>query len=305
MFSFGNPVVAGTTLVRPAIKSPNYAAGSTGWSVNQDGSAEFNNLTLRGQYFGTDYTFDSAGAFWFDPATGHLIAAIAAGSGSSFGEPYTAGVGAYYTSPGGVIYAVNMFPGGGFVPINFLFNSGAGFQTSAQIASINATGLNIDSSFSGDLTLNAGAHNIILDSPVQATSAITAQGGTAAAPTVITTDFFATVTPPANTSGTLRIKLMPDKTVMVEVQLTIAAAAAAGTLTLIGSLGAAYKPTVQQRDSVGFVANGSPTLAQLQAMCGMRWQANTSGSFNVLGFVGGASGSGVVELSFVARYSLD
>lgn len=46
--AFGNPVVGGTTLIRQAIKSPNYVAGSAGWSINKDGSAEFNDLSARG-----------------------------------------------------------------------------------------------------------------------------------------------------------------------------------------------------------------------------------------------------------------
>lgn len=46
--AFKNQPVAGTTLVYPAIQSPNYVAGSTGWTINQDGSAEFNNITARG-----------------------------------------------------------------------------------------------------------------------------------------------------------------------------------------------------------------------------------------------------------------
>lgn len=45
---FSNSVVGGVTLVRPAIRSPNYAAGTVGWSINADGSAEFNNVVVRG-----------------------------------------------------------------------------------------------------------------------------------------------------------------------------------------------------------------------------------------------------------------
>lgn len=45
---FQNPIVGGTTLVRTAINSPGYTPGSVGWSINRDGSAEFNNATLRG-----------------------------------------------------------------------------------------------------------------------------------------------------------------------------------------------------------------------------------------------------------------
>lgn len=45
---FRNPIVAGSTLIREAIQSANYATGSAGWSINQDGSAEFNNVVIRG-----------------------------------------------------------------------------------------------------------------------------------------------------------------------------------------------------------------------------------------------------------------
>lgn len=42
--AFGNPIVAGTALVRPAIKSPNFVSGVSGWSINRDGTAEFGSV---------------------------------------------------------------------------------------------------------------------------------------------------------------------------------------------------------------------------------------------------------------------
>lgn len=45
---FTNPLVAGTTLIRTAIHSPDYVAGVSGWTINKDGTAEFNNVTVRG-----------------------------------------------------------------------------------------------------------------------------------------------------------------------------------------------------------------------------------------------------------------
>ncbi len=45
---FSDPIVAGSTLIRPAIKSPDYVAGVSGWSINRDGSAEFNDVLVRG-----------------------------------------------------------------------------------------------------------------------------------------------------------------------------------------------------------------------------------------------------------------
>ena len=47
--SFSNPVVGGLfgELIRAAIRSPNYVTGVSGWTINRDGSAEFNNVTIR------------------------------------------------------------------------------------------------------------------------------------------------------------------------------------------------------------------------------------------------------------------
>lgn len=59
MSGFNNPVVGGTKLVRDAIQSPDYAAATTGWSINQDGTAEFNQVTVRGpvQVIGSDGSY--------------------------------------------------------------------------------------------------------------------------------------------------------------------------------------------------------------------------------------------------------
>lgn len=45
---FRNSILAGTNLVRPAINSPLFQTGVQGWSINKDGSAEFNDVTIRG-----------------------------------------------------------------------------------------------------------------------------------------------------------------------------------------------------------------------------------------------------------------
>ncbi len=47
--SFGNPIVGGTdALIRNAIHSRNYVPGLSGWSINKDGFAEFNNVAING-----------------------------------------------------------------------------------------------------------------------------------------------------------------------------------------------------------------------------------------------------------------
>lgn len=45
---FSDPIVGGTTLIREAIRSPNFVTGVSGWSINRDGTAEFNNVAVRG-----------------------------------------------------------------------------------------------------------------------------------------------------------------------------------------------------------------------------------------------------------------
>lgn len=48
--AFTNSIVAGTKLVRQSIQSPNFVTGVSGWSINKDGSAEFLDLEIRGEF---------------------------------------------------------------------------------------------------------------------------------------------------------------------------------------------------------------------------------------------------------------
>lgn len=48
MIEFAYSIVAGTVLVIDRIQSPNYVTGVSGWTINQDGSVEFNSATIRG-----------------------------------------------------------------------------------------------------------------------------------------------------------------------------------------------------------------------------------------------------------------
>jgi hypothetical protein len=85
---FKNPPIGGTTLVRKSIKSNPFVTGTTGWSVNKDGSAEFNNLVIRnGQIVsGTALYYNGT------PAKGSLFCAIAAAAGTdAFGNVYGQG----------------------------------------------------------------------------------------------------------------------------------------------------------------------------------------------------------------------
>jgi hypothetical protein len=92
---FANPILGGGgSLVYPSIHSPDYVHDSAGWTINKDGSAEFNNLTIRGTFAGTDYIINNSGLFFYSstPASGNLVMSIASSAGSdSFGNSYPKG----------------------------------------------------------------------------------------------------------------------------------------------------------------------------------------------------------------------
>lgn len=92
--TFRNPILGagGSTLLRPAIQSPNYVPGATGWAVQRNGNAEFNQATIRNgeTVSGTDLHYSGT------PAAGKLIASVADAAGTdAYGNPYLAGVCVY------------------------------------------------------------------------------------------------------------------------------------------------------------------------------------------------------------------
>lgn len=101
---FSNPVVGGTTLIRPAMASPNYVQGSSGWSVNSDGSAEFNHILIRNgeSVSGTSLYYNGT------PGAGTLVISISATAGTdTYGNAYVAGYAVYGTG-GTVEYQVDL-----------------------------------------------------------------------------------------------------------------------------------------------------------------------------------------------------
>lgn len=46
---FSNPLVAGNTLIRESIESEGFQTGIQGWSIQRDGDAEFNDVSIRGE----------------------------------------------------------------------------------------------------------------------------------------------------------------------------------------------------------------------------------------------------------------
>ena len=111
---FANPIVGGGgALVYPSIHSPNFVTQVSGWTIKKDGSAEFNNLSIRGTFNGTDFVINSNGAFFYSstPATGNLIASIATvgAPDDGHGNAYIAGITSY--SGAGPIVATELSAG--------------------------------------------------------------------------------------------------------------------------------------------------------------------------------------------------
>lgn len=127
---FQDDLAAGIVLVRPALQSPDYNPGVAGWTVNIDGSAEFNNLVLRGTFHGSGFIMNSDGVFIYNgaPAAGNLIANIAANSGTDgFGNAYLAGVVSYNGTEFASLFAGNVLFGGtssGYNPAGGMGNDG-------------------------------------------------------------------------------------------------------------------------------------------------------------------------------------
>ncbi|WP_399559099.1 hypothetical protein OG762_52395 (plasmid) [Streptomyces sp. NBC_01136] len=98
--TFRNPILGagGSTLLRPAIQSPNYVPGVSGWSLNRLGDAELNDLKLRGTYMGQNYVISPAGLFFYSgtPAAGNMTGSWAPAAGADdFGNAYPAGLKIY------------------------------------------------------------------------------------------------------------------------------------------------------------------------------------------------------------------
>lgn len=71
---FPNPITgAQGALVYPRIKSPNYVAGVSGWSIEKDGSAEFNDVVVRGEVNVIDADGSYVKIINEDPGDGAII----------------------------------------------------------------------------------------------------------------------------------------------------------------------------------------------------------------------------------------
>jgi hypothetical protein len=77
MAGFSDPIIGGGgALVYPAVRSPGFVHGVSGWSINKDGSAEFHDVILPGGqgvsvFFASSAPVtDHVGDLWYDTADG-------------------------------------------------------------------------------------------------------------------------------------------------------------------------------------------------------------------------------------------
>lgn len=96
---FPEQVTPGGILIFPQIQSPNFAHNVAGWKIARDGSAEFNNVTIRSGAIisGTALYYSSS-----PPAANTLVASVSATAGTDpYGNDYLAGQVTYhYTGAG-------------------------------------------------------------------------------------------------------------------------------------------------------------------------------------------------------------
>lgn len=72
---FNNPILGGGGVLQyPAIKSGDFVHNVSGYTINKDGSAEFNNLVIRGTINGTNFVINNSGLFFYNgtPGAGNI-----------------------------------------------------------------------------------------------------------------------------------------------------------------------------------------------------------------------------------------
>lgn len=173
-----NPIVGGTSLRIPAIQSPNYVHGSTGWAIFADGTAEFAGLVVNGGTIvlaGSDGTqvalLVSGGTAQqqITPPTEPGITWVPATLAGFFGAPYP--LAPVQASRGAVVLAAPVDAGGGDHASITLFGGIAGaplsqiLQRSDQVfvladnwSLLGNTGPTTTATINGDLTVSGTLH---------------------------------------------------------------------------------------------------------------------------------------------------
>jgi len=186
----GNQPIGGITLMRAAIQSPNFVTGVSGWSINQNGSAEFNNITVRNQ------TIIDGQAFFYlgTPGPGTLDASIADTAGTDqFGNAYLAGITTY--SAAGVtnqIGSVTLI----YAPTAAAGNLIASISDAAgtdQFGNAYLAGITDYNPTIGAAVQNSGAAIVFFNGPAGGGGPWTSRGSLSLLGTALTVQFFSAI----------------------------------------------------------------------------------------------------------------
>ncbi|NUR38806.1 MAG: hypothetical protein HOV73_01800 [Streptomyces sp.] len=79
---FQDELAGGIFLIRPALRSPDYVAGVSGWTINVDGSAEFNDVVIRGDLSSSNYVAGVSGWHLDDAGSAEFNDVVIRGDGS-------------------------------------------------------------------------------------------------------------------------------------------------------------------------------------------------------------------------------
>lgn len=276
---FGNPIVGGTALRIPAIQSPNYVPGSSGWIVKIDGSAEFNNLTVRGQFQGTDFIVNSAGIFLYSaaPAAGNLIGSWTSAAGTdAYGNAYVGGLATY--APDGSI--IQLQSGAG-ATMNFTPQASGGHtytpgQITTTLGGSGQAGLEISSGATNPNTALAGialfgtgpgaslaeiemtADVVTTNKAIQVGTAVTQFGATWQTPSLGTGWASG---PSGGSFRGLRYRIDAEDNLILSGVVHTTSATPSATLF---TLPAGYRPAAGERPGITFNKAGTYTAGSLQ-----------------------------------------
>jgi hypothetical protein len=300
---FQDELAAGVVLVRPAFQSPDYVEGVSGWAIFIDGSAEFNNLTVRGTFLGSDFILDSTGLYVYSgtPALGNLVASISVGVGTdTFGNVTLDGVVSYDT--GGVFASLsnsNLLIGevANYLDAGLVGLSGSGtvFMSSpttgadaATIALINGSTAVTPLSAAGYPHVDIGAATAGLTAWINgALIRSTVNGGVSTAETWHAPSYganwsgtttFGTI---SGGLGTLRYRMDAEDNLWI----LGTAVAAAGASTTLFNMAAPYRPKTNYPFPVAWISSGG--------VAGNAWAyVSTAGNLNLNSQLGSAVTAG-------------
>jgi hypothetical protein len=269
MAGFSHDLFGGNgVIIAVLIKSPNYAAGSAGWAIKRDGSAEFNNVTIRGGEVvgGTALYYSGA------PGAGDLIASIAGGNVPVLTDPY----------------------GNTFYPGVWTYNG-------SKFAGLSGDALNIqDGSFPWQVTVDHATGYLVLQFPHLGSQLYVANTGSAATllaqePGNLTPETWHAVSylNSWTTDGeALSYKLMPDATVQLSGRMTIPAGVT--NPSTVCTLPTGYVPA--RTEPVYVIENPGPPYLAVPHYA----EVTTGGNLTIYGAMTAGN-----TMSVSARYPLD